>query len=266
MSFSAAGTAVRFEPGEVKTVSLVEIAGKRVIRGGNGICEGPVDLSNVDDIRSRLKRGNFLDSTLDLDDADITQDVKRRRVDRSTLLSLQSDVSAGSLGACTLTRSTYCRMFGPTTGDVLRLADTELYIRIEHDLTSYGDECKFGGGKVLREGMGQATGLSDMLQLDTVITNAVVVDHGGIFKADIGIKNGRIVGLGKAGNPDTMDGVSENLIVGVNTEVIAGEGLLVTAGGADSHIHFICPQICEEALASGITTLVGGGTGPAAGE
>jgi urease subunit alpha len=162
-------------------------------------------------------------------------------------------------------RRHYAEMFGPTTGDRVVLGDTALTIQIERDHTAYGDECKFGGGKVLREGMGQAAGVSQDEALDCVITNALIVDHSGIYKADIGIKNGLIAGLGKAGNPDMMAGVSAGMIVGVTTEVIAGEGLIVTAGGIDTHIHFICPQQAHEAVAAGVTTLVGGGTGPATG-
>lgn len=164
-----------------------------------------------------------------------------------------------------MTRGAYAAMFGPTTGDRVRLGDTDLWAEVEADYTHYGDECKFGGGKVLREGMGQACGVDSDRALDVVITNAVVLDVNGIVKADIGIKNGRIVGLGKAGNPDVMADVDSRLIVGVTTEVIAGEGMIVTAGGFDSHVHFICPQLLPEALASGLTTLVGGGTGPATG-
>lgn len=156
-------------------------------------------------------------------------------------------------------------MFGPTTGDRLRLADTSLWIEIEKDYTVYGDECKFGGGKVIRDGMGQASGRPSSEVLDLVITNAVVIDWSGIYKADIGVKNGYIHGIGKAGNPDIQDGVSPDLIVGSNTEVIAGEGMIVTAGGLDTHVHYICPQIGEEALSSGLTTVIGGGTGPSAG-
>ncbi|MFD0696388.1 urease subunit alpha [Paenibacillus sp. GCM10027628] len=157
-------------------------------------------------------------------------------------------------------------MFGPTTGDAVRLADTELWARIEHDYTVYGDECKFGGGKVIRDGMGQSSGATrDQGVLDTLITNAVIIDHWGIVKGDIGIKDGHIVGIGKAGNPDIMDGVHSNLIVGASTEVIAGEGKIVTTGGIDAHIHYICPQQIETALSSGVTTMIGGGTGPATG-
>ncbi|HTG69911.1 MAG TPA: urease subunit alpha [Candidatus Udaeobacter sp.] len=163
-------------------------------------------------------------------------------------------------------RRSYAAMFGPTTGDAVRLADTELWAEIEHDYTVYGDECKFGGGKVIRDGMGQSSGaLRDEGVLDTLITNAVIIDHSGIVKADIGIKDGMIVGIGKAGNPDIMDGVHPNMIVGASTEVIAGEGKIVTAGAIDSHIHFICPQQIETALSSGVTTMIGGGTGPATG-
>jgi len=163
-------------------------------------------------------------------------------------------------------RRSYAAMFGPTTGDAVRLADTELWAQIEHDYTVYGDECKFGGGKVIRDGMGQSSGaLRDEGVLDTLITNAVIIDHSGIVKADIGIKDGLIVGIGKAGNPDIMDGVHPNMIVGASTEVIAGEGKIVTAGAIDSHIHFICPQQIETALSSGVTTMIGGGTGPATG-
>jgi len=166
-----------------------------------------------------------------------------------------------------LSRSSYAGMFGPTAGDAIRLADTELWAVIEQDFTVYGDEIKFGGGKTIRDGMGQssrATRRADGV-LDTVITNAVIIDHWGIVKADIGIRDGLIAGIGKAGNPDVMDGVDPALIVGASTEVIAGEGKIVTAGGIDSHIHFICPQQIGEALAAGITTMFGGGTGPAAG-
>ncbi|MCD6049779.1 MAG: ureC [Verrucomicrobia bacterium] len=162
-------------------------------------------------------------------------------------------------------RSHYAEMFGPTTGDKLTLGDTSLVLQVERDYTVYGDECKFGGGKVIREGMGQAAGVSQADALDCVITNALVVDHTGIFKADIGIKNGLIAGIGKAGNPDVMAGVTKGMIVGVTTEVIAGEGQILTTGGLDTHIHYICPQQAHEAIAAGLTTMIGGGTGPATG-
>jgi urease subunit alpha len=162
-------------------------------------------------------------------------------------------------------RRHYADIYGPTVGDRIRLGDTGLIAEVEQDATVYGDECKFGGGKVLRDGMGQAAGVSDDRALDCVITNALIVDWSGIRKADVGIKPGRIAGIGKAGNPDVMAGVTDGLVVGVTTEAIAGEGLILTAGGIDSHIHFICPQQVHEALASGVTTFIGGGTGPATG-
>ena len=162
-------------------------------------------------------------------------------------------------------RAHYADMFGPTTGDKVRLGDTSLWLEVERDYTVYGDECKFGGGKVIREGMGQAAGIGAEGALDCVITNALVVDYTGIYKADIGIKNGLISGIGKAGNPDVMAGVTRKMVIGVTTEVIAGEGLILTAGGLDTHIHFICPQQAHEAIAAGLTTMVGGGTGPAVG-
>ena len=162
-------------------------------------------------------------------------------------------------------RSHYADMFGPTTGDRLRLGDTSLILEVERDHTVYGDECKFGGGKVLREGMGQAAGVGQAEALDCVITNALVLDNTGIYKADVGIKNGLIAGIGKAGNPDVMAGVTPGMIFGVTTEVIAGEGLILTAGGLDTHIHYICPQQAYEAIAAGLTTMIGGGTGPATG-
>jgi urease subunit alpha len=164
-----------------------------------------------------------------------------------------------------ISRAAYADIYGPTTDDKVRLGDTSLVLEVERDLTHYGDECKFGGGKVLREGMGQAAGVGQDEALDCVITNALIVDYTGIYKADVGIKNGLIAGIGKAGNPDVMAGVTPGMIVGVTTEVIAGEGSILTAGGVDSHIHYICPQQVYEALASGVTTFVGGGTGPATG-
>ncbi len=162
-------------------------------------------------------------------------------------------------------RRHYADMFGPTTGDRVRLGDTNLVVEVENDFTTYGDECKFGGGKVLRDAMGQTPGADDAHALDLVITNALIIDHSGIFKADIGIKHGRIAGIGKAGNPRTMAGVTPGMVVGVTTEALAGEKLIVTAGGIDTHVHFICPQQMDEAIASGITTFIGGGTGPATG-
>lgn len=162
----------------------------------------------------------------------------------------------------TMDRATYAQMFGPTTGDRVRLADTDLWLQVEKDYTRYGDEVKFGGGKVVRDGMGQSQ-RGDAQSMDVVITNALILDHWGVVKADVGIKHGRIMAIGKAGNPDVQDGVT--IIIGPGTEIIAGEGEILTAGGIDSHIHFVCPQQVEEATMSGITTMLGGGTGPATG-
>ncbi|KAI0126352.1 putative urease [Xylariales sp. AK1849] len=236
----AAGTSVRFEPGDTKTVTLVEIGGNKVIRGGNSLATGKVDLSRADEIIANLQKAGFAHRPEPVGDV-------------------------RSVSAFELDRSAYLAMFGPTTGDVLRLGSTDLWIKVEKDLTTYGDECKFGGGKTLREGMGQATGRPDRETLDMVVTNALIVDHSGIYKADIGVKDGIIVGIGKAGNPDVMDGVTDGMVVGSCTDVIAGEGKIITAGGMDSHIHFICPQQIYESVASGITTMLGGGTGPSAG-
>ena len=161
-----------------------------------------------------------------------------------------------------ISRQAYADMFGPTTGDKVRLGDSDLFLEVEADRTVYGDEVKFGGGKVIRDGMGQSQ-LDSLTAVDLVITNALIVDHWGIIKADVGIKNGRIAGIGKAGNPDTQAGV--DIVIGPGTEIIAGEGQILTAGGVDAHIHFICPQQIEEALMSGVTTMIGGGTGPATG-
>src|SRR4051794_6114549 len=162
-----------------------------------------------------------------------------------------------------ISRATYADMFGPTVGDRVRLADTELFVEVEQDFTTYGEEVKFGGGKVIRDGMGQSQVTRAGGAVDTVITNALILDHWGIVKADIGLRDGRIAAIGKAGNPDTQPGVT--IVIGPGTEIIAGEGRILTAGGIDPHIHFICPQQVEEALASGITTMFGGGTGPAHG-
>ncbi|KAF9883806.1 hypothetical protein FE257_002790 [Aspergillus nanangensis] len=235
-----AGTSVRFEPGDTKTVTLVEIAGNKVIKGGNFLASGKVDLSRVDEIMQRLEVEGFAhvsDPTLD----------------------------AALVTPFTMDREAYARMFGPTTGDLVRLGLTNLWVRVEKDYSAYGEECSFGGGKSLREGMGQTSGRSSKECLDTLITNALIIDWTGIYKADIGVRNGIIVGIGKAGNPDIMDGVHPEMIVGSSTDVIAGENKIVTAGGFDTHIHFICPQQADEALASGITTFLGGGTGPSTG-
>src|SRR5215207_4619170 len=160
-------------------------------------------------------------------------------------------------------RRAYVDMFGPTTGDRVRLADTDLIVEVEKDFTTYGEEVKFGGGKVIRDGMGQSQVPNKKGAVDTVITNALIIDHWGIVKADVGLKDGRIAAIGKAGNPDVQPGVT--IAIGAGTEIIAGEGAIVTPGGIDTHIHFICPQQIEEALMSGVTTMLGGGTGPATG-
>jgi urease len=235
-----AGTSVRFEPGDTKTVTLVEIAGNRVIKGGNFIASGKVDLARAEEIMQRLQVEGFAHTP------DPTAD-------------------AALVEPFTMDREIYARMFGPTTGDLVRLGLTNLWVRVEKDYTMYGDECSFGGGKSLRDGMAQASGRSAKDCLDTVVTNALIIDWTGIYKADIGIRNGVIVGIGKAGNPDIMDGVHPDMVVGSSTDVIAGENKIVTAGGFDTHIHFICPQQVDEALASGITSMLGGGTGPSTG-
>ncbi len=162
-----------------------------------------------------------------------------------------------------ISRSVYADMFGPTTGDRVRLADTDLIIEVEKDFTTYGEEVKFGGGKVIRDGMGQSQVTNRRGAVDTVITNALILDHWGVVKADVGLKEGRIAAIGKAGNPDIQPNVT--IVIGPGTEVIAGEGKILTAGGFDTHIHFICPQQVDDALMSGVTSLLGGGTGPAHG-
>ncbi|KZV44094.1 urease [Dorcoceras hygrometricum] len=240
-----AGTATRFEPGDAKTVTLVRIGGRQVIRGGNSIVDGMVDETKIAEVMKTVHEGGF--GVLEETNA------------------IEGVIEEGSPFLHSMHRETYANMYGPTTGDKIRLGDSDLLAEVERDFTVYGDECVFGGGKVLRDGMGQASGYSSLDCLDTVITNAVIVDYTGIFKADIGIKDGNISSLGKAGNPDIMNGVLSNMIIGVNTEVIAGEGMIVTAGAIDCHVHFICPQLAFEAITSGITTLVGGGTGPADG-
>ena len=236
----AAGTSVRFEPGDAKTVTLVEIAGHKTIHGGNSLASGRVDTSRVDEIIEKLQKAGFAHDPTPIDDM-------------------------GQVEPFSMQRADYNAMFGPTTGDLVRLGATDLWIKVEKDMTVYGEECKFGGGKTLREGMGQASDRKDEDVLDTVITNALIVDYTGIYKADIGIKEGVIKGIGKAGNPDVMEGVHSDMVVGSGTDVVAGEGMIVTAGGFDSHIHLICPQQAVEAISSGITTFLGGGTGPSAG-
>ncbi len=162
-----------------------------------------------------------------------------------------------------MTRGAYADMFGPTVGDRVRLADTELFVAVEKDFTIYGEEVKFGGGKVIRDGMGQSQITNAAGAVDTVITNVLIIDHWGIVKADVGLKDGRIHAIGKAGNPDVQPGV--NIIIGPGTEAIGGEGKILTAGGIDTHIHYICPQQIDDALMAGLTTMLGGGTGPASG-
>ena len=231
-----AGASVRFEPGECKTVTLVNIGGNRIVDCGNGLTGGNADDASWDDIESRMQqKGGFGNATA-------------------------VEVPEGK--AHVITRSAYADAYGPTVGDCVRLGDTSLIARIQHDHTTYGDECKFGGGKSLREGMGQMTSVSASLALDTVITNAMIIDAKlGIIKADIGIKGNKIHNIGKAGNPDTQNGVTltpgKEMIVGPTTDVIAGEKMIVTAGGIDAHVHFICPQQCDDAIASGLTTMYG---------
>lgn len=218
-------------------MNIVEIAGRKIVHGGNRIASGPVDPSRHEEIEQRLQDGGY---------AHISD----------------APANDSAIEAATMTRKAYVGMFGPTTGDVVRLGSTDLCIKVEQDFTVYGDECTFGGGKTLRDGMAQASGRTHADSLDTLITNALVLDWSGIYKADIGIKEGTITGIGKAGNADVMDGVSSSMVVGSGTDIIAGEGKIVTAGGIDSHIHFICPQQAYEAISSGITTFLGGGTGP----
>ena len=233
----SSGSAIRFEPGDAKVVSAVEIGGRRVIMGGNGLASGPVSPGRLEEIMVKLKERGFL---------------HRPQTDEDVQ-------GAGPPVPFRMGRRAYIQAYGPTTGDTVRLGDTEIWLEVEHDHTVYGDECVFGGGKNIRDGMAQSSTASE---LDLVITNALIVDYTGIYKADIGIRQHRIVGIGKAGNPDTMDSVTPGMTIGAWTEVLSAEGKIITAGGVDSHVHFICPQLCTEALAAGITTLIGGGTGP----
>ena len=239
-----AGTAVRFEPGERKTVQTVPIKGRRRVTGGNRIGQGNVgDDGHEQQVMARVAERGFRHTSAD-------------------------DLPAAHI-AVTIPRTKYMAMYGPTTGDRIHLADTGLVAEVEWDFITrdelYGDECVFGGGKTIREGMGQSNTAAVGAMLDLVICNAVVIDWRGVYKADIGVRGGLIVGVGKAGNSDVMDGVSDGMEVGVHTEVINAAGLIVTAGAIDTHIHFICPQLCDTALASGVTTMVGGGTGPTSG-
>mmetsp|Transcript_37869 Transcript_37869/g.60757 ORF Transcript_37869/g.60757 Transcript_37869/m.60757 type:complete len:869 (-) Transcript_37869:118-2724(-) len=233
------GSSVRFEPGESKAVTLVEIAGNKRVVSGNKLVDG---IASADRLPGVMKK---------------VTDLGFKHVDSGEVVQGKPTM---------MTRGQYADLFGPTTGDRVKLGDTCLWAAVEKDYTVYGDECKFGGGKVLREGMGQATGVCAADALDVVITNALIIDAKiGIVKADIGIKGSRIVGIGKAGNPDVMEGVTPGMVCGVTTEAIAGEKMIVTAGGLDMHVHWICPQIFEDAIASGLTTMYGGGTGPATG-
>ncbi|WP_084619018.1 urease subunit alpha [Thalassobaculum salexigens] len=213
-----AGTAVRFEPGQTREVTLVPFGGARSVFGFNGQVMGALP----DTVKGQ-----------------------------------------GNVPPRMMPRAAYAGMFGPTKGDRVRLADTDIVIEVEKDFTTYGDEVKFGGGKVIRDGMGQSQATRAEGAVDLVITNATVLDVTGVFKADIGVRDGRIVAIGKAGNPDVQSGV--DIVIGPGTEAIAGEGKILTAGGLDVHIHFICPQQVDEALSSGVTTMMGGGTGPATG-
>lgn len=236
------GASVRFEAGESKPVTLVDLAGDRIVVSGNLLTNGVASEDRHAEIMERVTAGGFQD------------------------LPSGEGVPVREGAAFVMDRSNYADQFGPTVGDRVVLGDTSLLIEVEKDYTVYGEECKFGGGKTLREGMGQSTHATAAEALDVVITNALIVDSiTGIIKADIGIKGSRIVGIGKAGNPDIMAGVDSNMIVGNTTEVIAGEKLICTPGGIDTHIHYICPQQIDEAIASGVTTMFGGGTGPSAG-
>lgn len=236
-----AGTSIRFEPGDAKTVTLVQIGGNQLIKGGNGIATGHIhDTAIIDSVVDKLQHMGFHHTP-------------------------EPATDAVHIDMFSMERQHYISMFGPTTGDKVRLGATDLWITVEKDMTVYGDECSFGGGKSIRDGMGQCSGAADADCLDVVVTNALIVDYTGIFKADIGIKDGIIVGIGKAGNPDVMEGVDPNMIIGSNTDVIAAEKDIVTYGGFDSHIHFICPQQANDSIASGITTMLGGGTGPSTG-
>lgn len=232
------GMSTRFEPGESKTVTLTQISGLKTIKGGSSIATGTIDLSHTNKVLSRLQEEGFRHTPED------------------------APVDDYNIGPYTMDRLSYAAMYGPTLGDSIRLGTTDLWVKIEKDHTAHGDECTFGGGKTLRDGIGQAAGRSDNECADLVLTNAIVIDWTGIYKADIGIKEGVIVGIGKAGNPDVMDNVNPSLVIGSNTDIIAGEGKIVTAGGVDTHVHYICPQQAVEALTSGITTMFGGGTGP----
>jgi urease len=232
-----AGEFLCFEPNYPKSVTLVQIGGSKTIQGGSGHAKGPLDPSRSAKVLQQLQQAGY-----------------RHSPEKTT--------KKGNIAPCSVDRATYASSYGPTTGDLVRLGSTDLWIRIENDHTVYGDECTVGCGKTLRDGMGAASGRADSECLDLAIINAVIIDWTGIFKADIGVKDGSIVAIGKAGNPATMDGVCDNMVVGSNTDIIDAGGKFVTAGGIDTHVHHICPQQANEAISSGITTLFGGGTGP----
>lgn len=232
-----AGKFLRFEAGGTQSVVLTQIGGLRTITGGSGLATGMLDSARVDSILHNLQKNGYRHTP---QDSHTDENISPYEMDRNF----------------------YLEMYGPTVGDSVRLGTTDLWIRVEKDFTCYGDECALGDGKTIRDGIGQASGRADGECADVVIANALIVDWSGIYKADIGIKNGIIVGIGKAGNPDTMDGVNSNLVIGSTTDFIAADGKIVTAGGIDPHAHLICPQQAEQVLASGITTVFAGGTGP----
>ncbi|CAF0880370.1 unnamed protein product [Didymodactylos carnosus] len=234
------GDILTFAPGEQKEAPIIPIGGLRIIHGGNGLFDGPVNEENLKKNQKNLRKNNFLH----VDEKNNTEKSARRST------------------KYTITREQYLTRYGPTTGDRMLLGDTNLAIQIELDLTTYGEECTFGLGKVLREGMGQASNTRNDVALDTVVTNVVIIDTvAGIIKADLGIKDGTISGIGKAGNPQTMTGVTPGMVIGVGTEVIQGEGLILTAGAIDGAACFTSPDVITEAVMGGVTTMFGGGTG-----
>ncbi|XP_022709383.1 uncharacterized protein LOC111272285 isoform X2 [Varroa jacobsoni] len=235
------GMSVRFEPGDTKRIRLVELAGNKRIYGGNNISLGPLSDERLSCALDTVHVHGFRNAN---------EKAAREPID----VPLE------------MKRHAYAENYGPSAGDRVRLGDTNLFIKVESDTGSYGDEVKFGGGKVIRDGMGQAVGYNSDRTLDLVLTNALIIDAvSGIIKADIGIKNNQIIGIGKAGNPDIMPNVNPLLVIGAGTEVVAAEGMIITAGAIDCHVHYICPQLIEQALQSGVTTLIGGGTGPTQG-
>lgn len=219
-------------------MNLTQISGLKTIKGGSSIATGTIDLSHTNAVLQRIQEEGF------------------RHTPEEVLINIKK------IEPYKMDRLSYALIYGPTVGDSVRLGSTDLWVTIEKDYTAHGDECTFGGGKTLRDGIGQAAGRADDECADLVLVNALVIDWTGIFKADVGVKDGVIVGIGKAGNPDVMDNVNPALVIGSNTDIIAAEGKIVTAGGIDTHVHFICPQQVEESISSGITTMFGGGTGP----